>query len=211
MDFRPNQNFSYSFRYPSHFSCGTCPFLPLDVLMLPVRRKLQWAEEGLVLVSQSPVTQCQSNSDKYPDWDNQNPSRDLVVGLLINFNDNWISMPITQAASSASRALCTHFQNAASSGSAMFKPEGWSPCGQTAQIGRSYCVLWSHSKSGRACFSELYKCIDLVNVFSPWGIWLWCCLCNICKRLLLGGCWRESWESKAALARCLQSSFVWCQ
>lgn len=63
---------------------------------------------------------CQSNSDKYPDWDNQNPSRDLVVGLLINFNDNWISMPITQAASSASWALCIQFQNTAPSGSGVF-------------------------------------------------------------------------------------------
>lgn len=58
MDFRPNKNFLYSFRYPSHFLCGTCLFLPLDVLMLPVQRKFQWSKERLEPVSQSPVSQC---------------------------------------------------------------------------------------------------------------------------------------------------------
>lgn len=56
-------------------------------------------------------------------------------------------MSITQAVSSASRALCIQFQSTASSESGVFKSEEWSQCGQAAQIGRSYCVLWSHSKS----------------------------------------------------------------
>lgn len=42
-------------------------------------------------------SECWSGSDKCPDWDNQSPPGDLVVSLLINFNDNWISVCITQA------------------------------------------------------------------------------------------------------------------
>lgn len=101
MDFRPNP-ILYSFRYPSHFLCGTCLFLPLDVLMLLVRRKLQWAKGATCACQPEPSDSvCQSNSDKYPDWDNQNLSRDLFV-VLLNFNDNWMSMLITQAVSFSS-------------------------------------------------------------------------------------------------------------
>lgn len=57
-DFRPSQVFSHCFRDPSPILCGTCLFLMLDVMMLPVQRKLQWAKEQLVPIGQSLMTQC---------------------------------------------------------------------------------------------------------------------------------------------------------
>lgn len=57
-DFRPSQVFLHRFRDPSPVLCGTCLFLMLDVMMLPVRRKLQWAKEQLVPIGQSLMTQC---------------------------------------------------------------------------------------------------------------------------------------------------------
>lgn len=112
-DFRPNQNFLHSFRSPS-------PFWRVLVFS---RYWMSWCfqcggncsglRSNLCPSARARWFMCHSNSDKYAGRDNQNLSGDLVVVLLINFNDNWICAPLKQAVSSSSQALCIQFQNAA--------------------------------------------------------------------------------------------------